>query len=670
MKAWRGAASAALSALIVIAAPTMASAEEPVTFGSSPIVDTAGVLGGATDDVLAAIETLREESGRQLFVAYVDEFTDPSTAQEWSDRTAALNNFGDEDYLLAVAVDGRAYWLSASGTSGLDADDLRSLAINRVEAELSDGDWAGAAIVAAEGLHDTGGGGAILLWVIIILLLVAAGAVVFAVIRRRRKHSAVGGSAEELPSLTTQELKRRAASALVQTDDAVRTSSEELGFAIASYGEEATQDFRHALETSRTRLSEAFALKQRLDDAEPDTEEQQRAWHTEIIHLTDEANRMLDEQVEKFDELRALEQNAPQEIARLTDVAAATEARLPAAITLLGDLRSRYANSALAPVADNPEQASSRIAFARTALVEAREELESNDPGGAAIAIRGAEEGLDQAANLLSAIETLGSDMTAADAAIAEGLADVRSDIAAARAIPAKDDPEGALATVIDATETIVEDVASAVPSPDRNPIDLLHRLEQANTRIDAALHRVQQTREEARRRQAALQQSMLAARSEISTAEAFIDTRRGAIGAEARTRLAEAQRGMTEAERLAASDPTQALQQAQRASRLAAQAIQSAQSDVGRFSDTYREGGIFGGVPQSGSRGGDVVGAVLGGILINSMLGGGGGRRGRGASRIGRRGSGGIFGGRSGGIPGSFGGSRTRTRRGAGGRF
>ncbi len=100
------------------------------------------------------------------------------------------------------------------------------------------------------------------------------------------------------------------------------------------------------------------------------------------------------------------------------------------------------------------------------------------------------------------------------------------------------------------------------------------------------------------------------------------------------------------QARQLQQNDPAQALAAAQRAHELATQSLQAAQSDVGVF-----QGGMFGGSggsPRTGT-GGDMMGAILGGIVINSLLNGGGGGRSR---------SGGGFGGLGGGGSISPGGS------------
>ena len=48
----------------------------------------------------------------------------------------------------------------------------------------------------------------------------------------------------------------------MQADDAITSSREELGFAVAQFGEAATSAFTGAVETAKAKMSEAFDLKQ------------------------------------------------------------------------------------------------------------------------------------------------------------------------------------------------------------------------------------------------------------------------------------------------------------------------------------------------------------------------------------------------------------------------
>ncbi|KRE26115.1 TPM domain-containing protein [Agromyces sp. Soil535] len=647
-------------AMLTIGAPAVAWAEDPVGFGSSPVVDTVGALGDRLDEVEAAIDGAADSSGRQLFVAYVDEFTNPEAADAWASDTAIANNMGAEDYLLAVAIDGRAYYLSADSEASIPEDELQRIMLEVIEPQLRDGNWAQAAIDTADALADGGGGGG---WGWVWFLVI--GAVVVAIIavvlsrRRRRRQAAGGGVAAGPPQPPIDELRRQAGSALVQADDAVKTSEEELGFAVASYGDAATADFSAALEGAKAKVAEAFAMQQQLDDAHPDTDDERRAWYGGIIRLAGEADALLDEQADRFDELRALERNAPAELERVRSEADAAAPRLAPASQRLAALTAQYAASAVAPVADNPAQAEARIGFARQALEQAATAITEGRPNDAAVGIRAAEESVDQATLLADAVERLAADLQTADQAVAAGVADLERDVQAARGLG----DQGA-AALADRVASEAAALRAGIGAPGRDPLVAHARVERVNAEIDAAIAGARDAAEQRARAEAQLGRTLATARAQVQAAEDYLVARRGAVGAEARTRLAEAGRLLVEAEGLAAPDPAAALATAQRAESLARTAMSLAQQDVGGFG-----GGMGGGygAPQAGGRGGgDLFGAVLGGILINSVLGGGG----RGGFGGGGGGFGGGFGGGGRRSPGSFGGSGTRSRRGGGGRF
>jgi hypothetical protein len=197
-------------------------------------------------------------------------------------------------------------------------------------------------------------------------------------------------------------------------------------------------------------------------------------------------------------------------------------------------------------------------------------------------------------------------------------------------------------------------DQAANAPRPD--PIGALRLLDEAGTALEEGLEQARADQDRARKAATALDQALLTARSAVAAAEDFITTRRGAIGTEARTRLAEAQRHLQLA---GGDDPVAALREAQQADAMAQQALRAARSDV----DSW-QGGSAGGT--GGGLGVDLGSLVLGGILSGAF--GGGYRRGGGYGGGYSRGGG--FGGGGSRSPGSFGGSSTRGRRGGGGRF
>ncbi|MFT4213573.1 MAG: TPM domain-containing protein, partial [Microbacterium sp.] len=628
-------------------ATTSVSTTAPVQLGSSRVLDQSDVLTSGEESTLdAQLRDLPDSAGVDLWVVYVPTFTDPTDAEEWANETAEANNLGPYQYLLAVATDGRAFYLSGDVGEGPVSDtQLGTIEQQRIQPELAADDWAGAATAAAAGLEDAvaggtddasgGGFGTVLLW---IALLAVAAIVIWLIVRARRKakQPAAAGSAPtpgELNTISTADLAKRAASALVQTDDAIKTSEQELGFAKAQFGDTAAREFDEALARAKQGLDQAFSLQQQLNDSVPDTEADVRRWNAQILELCAAANTELDEKAAAFDELRKLEQNAPEALTRVQELRTAVGASDVTAAATLGALQQSYAPEALATIADNPAQSKQRLAFADEQLSTAQRAIGAGDGATAAVSIRAAEDAVDQARLLQNAVGKLGADLAKAEQDAAALIADVSSDLAAADAMAATD---GRLAPVIASTRQQVAAAQVLLTAPSKRPLAALEALQRANTEIDTLLAGVRDAQQQAQRAAQQLNALLTQAQAQVSAAEDYITSRRGAVGATARTRLAEAGASLVQARQLAATDPAGALQYAQRANDLAAQAIQQAQSDVGGF------GGMSGGLGGGQSGGNSVMGAVLGGIVINSLLGGGGGGRGgRGGGGFG----GGMFG-------------------------
>ncbi len=655
----------ALTVLAVLAPAALlgagpAAAEAPLRLDAQ-VTDSAGVLDG-TGEVQAALDDLRDEDQVQLFVAFVDSY-DGLDRQDWTDETAALSGLGTEDYLLTVAVeDGEYSWWVADDARITD-EQLAEVARDDIEPRLADSDWAGAAVAAADGYAGAlgssggfGGGLPVLALLGVLLLGVAAWLVVRAVRRRRaeaRRQAEVAAS--------TENLRVEANRLLVATDDAVRRSEQELGFAQAEFSPERTASFSRALEQARASLARAFALRQQVDDAEPETDVERRALLDKLIAECRTADEALDAESARFDALRDLVATAPDRLTAVSADADVQGARVPEAEATLADLRRDYEPSALASIEGNPAEAGARLAFARQAVEQGRAALARRSRRGeAADAVRAAEEAVGQARQLLDAIARAGRDLADAVARLPEVLADARADLEAARAETERDP---ALAGPVARAQTTLDDAGRRAAS---DPLGSLHRVVEADATLDTALEDSRQERAGRHRAEQALQQALTqalaAAHAEVDAAEDFVATRRGAVGGEARTRLAEARRHLATAETARATDPAAALEEARAADRLAEQAARRAQSDV----QGWDGGPTWGG----GHRRGSDTAAMLGGILIGQVLGGGSRRRGgRGGGGFGGGGfGGGGLGGRGGG--GGFGGGFGGGGRGGGGRF
>ncbi|MEX5718312.1 TPM domain-containing protein [Geodermatophilus maliterrae] len=682
----------AVAAVLLLAGGGPALAEPPFSVPGE-VTDLVGALGGDTAQVQQAVDERQAEDGTQVFVAYVSSF-DGLASGEWAARTAQFSGLGRTDALLAVAVDDRqyGYWVDdAFPSSTAEIDDLLA---TDVEPDLAAGDWAGAAVAFADGLGGTtsstssdagsggGGSGAATAAVVGGIAVVGGGAYLVARSRRRRREAQPPPTTRlERPDphagVPTEELQGRASSALLDLDEAVKTSALDLDFARLQYGEAAVAGFTEALAQSRQELTRAFTLRQQLDDEVPEDEPTRRAVVTEILQLTAAADERLDAQAEAFAQLRDLERTAPQVLEGLGPRITALHGRLPQDEERTARLRRRYAAAALAPVADNVDQARARLAAAEQEAAEARAALDAGRSGEAVGDLRAAEDALAQVGTLLDAVARLERDLEAAAARIPAVRAETEEDLAEARALLSSGGDSAGLRPQVARAEAGLAAADEALRPGDGglpDPITALRRLEEADLALEQALAVARDAQTRTRRAAAALDQTLLRARSTVAAAADFIATRRGAVGPDARTRLAEAQRHLDVAAGTGRTDPESALREAQVADQLAQQALQLAQDDVstwsGGYGGGYGGGGYGGGYGPGygGGRGGvDLGSLVLGGILAGGARGGFGGGYGGGGL------GGGFGGGRGGGggrpRGGGFGGSRSRGRTG-GGRF
>jgi hypothetical protein len=654
LKTFLTAVGALLLALLPAASPAWAT--DPVTIPSGTnIVDPANTLGGRKGDVQKAISDLLSQHKTNLYVVIVDSFTNPTDRTAWAQAVARNKGMGGSDVLLAIATAGQ-YQLIASTTNKNVYPKITTIAQNAITPNLANGkkDYAQAAVDTAKAVGDAAGGGSgsVSSGVDATPLLVGAGVVVAAgaagayALSRRRRSRALGASggetADPLAGLSVEELRKRAGNLLVRADDTIKSSEQELGFAEASYGSDAVGNFTKALADAKAHLSESFKLQQQLDDHIPDTEQQQRAWLAEIIHRSEAAIQSLADQKADFDALRELERTAPAALDNIASGVQSATARLTGAEQTLTNLRATYAESAVKQVSDNITQAKDRLAFVESASKQARDQLSANESGLAAVSVRAAEEALHQSGVLLEAIDKASSALDTARAGLDTALADTESDLAQAKAMTAGG-AHAELAGPVAGVESVLAQARQELTGGKIDPVSLLGRVEKAHQQLDDVLTGVRDKEQQAQRAAAALQQAIRTAQDTIGATNDYIEARRGGVGTEARTRLAEAQRNLDYALSIAQSDPSSALAYAQQATSLAQQAAQIAQHDVEQFAG-------FGGFGTGGGRnyGGGIGGAILGGILIDSIL--------RGGHHGGSWGGGGGFGGGWGGGDGGGG--------------
>ncbi|GAA1856774.1 hypothetical protein [Asanoa iriomotensis] len=413
--------------------------------------------------------------------------------------------------------------------------------------------------------------------------------------------------------LPTARLLAQADAALVAADNALCTSEQELSFAQAQHGRDATVGFVEAVTAARADLAEAFRVRQHLDDHEPEDELSRRRALRAIVGHCAAANQRLDARAEPFELLRASEE--ARLASRLTVRRDEIRGRLAVAGTTWKELTAAYADSALRPIADNLPQAGARVEFASA-------ELEQD---GRRTGLRTAQQALGQAEALLDALDAFAADLATAEDAAAELLADLHAEVAAGKAVlamagrppgNARGDKVGLAADVSRADEAATE-LATELAETRPDPVAGLRRLEAVSGPLGESLGAVRDPSSRVAHAREQLDQAMFAARASIDAAAAFLVTRRGAVGARARTRLFAARGELGQAAAATEAEPVEALVAARAAESLANQSLAAARADVERWSppqiDGY-DGALLGGFVHAPDASGRPYGSRFGG--------------------------------------------------------
>ena len=438
-----------------------------------------------------------------------------------------------------------------------------------------------------------------------------------------------GNRKREREELAAQDadLARRAQTALVEADERVRLTTDELVFAEAELGPDSTKDLREALASVRQHLGEAFQLHQLNHDEIPDTPEELRTRNARIVQLSEWAEELLDDRTEALSERIARARRAPEIIASVRADAVRLRARVPGARETVTRLGARYADSALSQVDANPAEAEQLIGFAEHSASVAERRREAGQREQANLALEAAAEAVRRAATLLDAVETFEVEALRAESTLSAIVEDSRGDIVVALKEPYT---PGVTAAITD-----LQAALSALPAAGVNtdPFTQLSRLREANSALDAA---IAVARERAARIIPPLEHVRHAiddADRQLAVARDVIAGHRGWIGADARTRLAEAERIRVDLDRYlgtSASAATsidedlreQGMAMARRVAFLAGEALQLAQRDIDQSrpqNGPDQWGGGYGGGRRGGGDG--LMGGILGGLVIGSLL-------------------------------------------------
>ncbi|WP_127794468.1 hypothetical protein [Agromyces sp. LHK192] len=436
---------------------------------------------------------------------------------------------------------------------------------------------------------------------------------------------------EEQAQLEAQgaDLAKRAGAELVEADERIRVVSDELVFAEVELGPEATRGLSEALAAVKQHLGEAFRLNQLNHDHIPDTAEELRTRNARIVQLCEWAEDLLDEHTTALADKIARARRAPEILAKVRGDASRLRDRIPHARETVARLAARYAPEALSQVDANPGEAEQLLGFAEHSAGVAERRREAGQREQANLALEASTESVRRAATLLDAVETFEVEALRAESTLGAIIEDSRGDIVVALKEPATPKVTAAIGEL--------QAALAALPPAGVNadPFTHLDRLRDANSGLDAA---IAAARERAARPVPPLEHVIHAiddADRQLAVARDLIAGHRGWIGADARTRLAEADRIRAELDQFLGSaaashsidedDREQAMGMARRTAHLAGEALQLARRDIdsSRPQDPWGGGGGWGGGYGGGRRGGggDMMGGILGGLVIGSVL-------------------------------------------------
>ncbi|MCC6180122.1 MAG: TPM domain-containing protein [Chloroflexi bacterium] len=607
---------------VALAVPGLALAQQRL---QSQVTDLTHnqVLASGRPQIDAALANLRETRNIQLFVLFTDT-TGALTVTDYANQVAARSSLGGNDVLLVVAVTDRsdALWRSAQMTDRLTDRELSDILSDHVEPALARGDFTGAVVAAATGIGQavvttTSPSGPLtgsdVPWSVPIVI---AGVVVSfglglwlwkAVSRRRREHQAAEERDRQI-----ERLDQEANALLIQADDALSESEQEIGFAEAQFGEAAVLPYREAVSRASEELTSAFTLRQQLDDAQPETPEQRRDMVGQMLEHATRAKTALDEQRQRIEAWRDLERRAPEILAKLPAHLDALEARVPEIEKTLASVQ-RYADQNWTSVAENVSRARELLTTTRGMVEAGQQALTTGDRSTAGRNARLGQHSVAEIGQLLDAVQSLSQDLQKAEAAAGPQIAETTADISAARSsqaervadsrAPSGQAPNGG--TSVDVNQRLAEAeglLARARQALAQEKPDVLgaNRLAtQADALADAVLAELRQDEARRERERRILEAQLLAAETSYARADRYITARRRGVGRAARTRLTEAARYLSQARTTADTDPRSALADARRAQELADEAYALARQDfdgIGGYGGFggYSRGGVF----------------------------------------------------------------------------
>ena len=332
------------------------------------------------------------------------------------------------------------------------------------------------------------------------------------------------------------DLAKQAALALVAADERVRVAVDDLGFAEAELGHDATTQLRETLVEVRTHLNDAFRLHRFNHESMPGTVDEVHARNLRIVQLCEWVEDALERQTTALADRAKRVRRAPEVAAAVRADLERLRARIPNARDTVDRLAARYAREALARVDGNPAEADRLIGFAKHSVAVAEVRHAAGHREQASVALEASTASVQRAASLLDAVETFEVEALRAESMLVALVEECRRDLAAALEEPRS----RRVADVVGELQAAL----AAIPQSGVNtdPFAHLSRLREARATLVAAIAAARERATDLIPLVDHVHHAIRDADRQLDVARDAIAAHPGWISAEALTRLAESE--------------------------------------------------------------------------------------------------------------------------------
>lgn len=675
--AFRSRCIALFTAIAFVCMPIgMAHADSPVTI-TSTVTDPHSFLSDSQAQSASQSLSKLKSGGLDAYVVLVTDFSDQAPVK-WCEAAGTKSGLSNSSLVLVIATEQRvaatcgntdqkgiadsavvSAFAAAKTELGkanpLDADTVVS-AIQAYSSSLKAAQSSGvtttktrATSAARSSSTSTSDSstflfGSIILFFFFTVLILLPIILITAIVRSQRKtRKTVVGTQEQQRVQSTLDLARM----LLDADDVVRASEDEIEFARAQFGPDAVASFSSAIDNARALVSRGFALQRGNEDGSNPVSTQEM---NDFINRLNAAMNQLVQERQSFTERRNKEANIGEQVSDLLESIAQTRNQISQAQMDLQTLKLAYSAEAIASLIGRPDQARALLDQAETSAKEALAAQQSGQNAYETLEV--ARRALALARHQLESITQAPDQLARSSELLTAAIGSITSDISDVTRLKA--DPL-AFKPLVDSAQAAISG-GHAAQNGQGDPLAALESLRLAEASLDEALAPLRSAEERAQRAQSGIDALLSQADSEVARANQHITSHGSLVGFDARSQLSFARSALQNAHSFhnQGNDESAATQ--------ARTAITYAQSAMTAPLTTPQQ--------SSGSRIADgLTGALVWSVLDSILSSGGSHRRswdsGWGGSSWGGGGSSnsgsfGGFGGSSGGFGGSSGSGHT----------